>query len=170
MPQDGWIKWRNSKARIVIMQDLIDDILPVEAARISAEDAWPIYKEMEAFATVVFGQFKERLRTHRVQVTAHKIRSAQELAFLVHDQSLLGPRHNVNHRGELVFDLHPAKLLLRADILAGKHLGMTPQELQRTNEAYQMFSVEIFKYRVYQEVRRSKFVNHLKERRAKGLF
>jgi hypothetical protein len=170
MPQVGWIKWRNSKARIVMMQDLIDDILPVESARISAEDAWEIYKEMDEFATVVFGQFKARLQTHRGQVTAHKIRAAQELEFLVHDRSLVGPRQNVNHRGELVFDLHPAKLLLRADINAGKHLSMTPWELQRTNEAYQMFRIDIFKYRFYQEVRRSKFVNHLRERRAKGLF
>jgi hypothetical protein len=166
---EGWIKWRASKARIVLMQDLIDGILPVESSRISAEDAWDIYKTMEEFATVVFSQFKARLQDHRKQISDNKIRAARELEFLVHDKSLF-PRQKVNHRGELVFDLHPAKRLLRADIKAGKHLSMTPQELHVTNGAYQMFTLDIFRMRIYQEVRRSKFLNHLKERRAKGLF
>jgi hypothetical protein len=76
-------------------------------------------------------------------------------------------RRSINE-GKLVFDLHPdAKLLLRADVEAGKHLRMTPRELQIT---YQMFEPDIFRQRIYQEVRRSKFVNYLKERRTKGFF
>jgi hypothetical protein len=41
------------------MQDLIDGILPVEASRITAKEAWEV---------VVFDQFKERLRDHWKQV------------------------------------------------------------------------------------------------------
>jgi hypothetical protein len=151
------------------MQDLIDDILPVEASRITAEEAWEVYKTMDEFANVVFDQFKERLRDHRKQVGENKIRAAKELDALAHDRRLF-PRQTVNHRGELVFDLHPAKLLLRADVESGKHLRMTRQELQLTNESYQIFRTDIFRHRIYQEVRRSKFVNYLKERRAKGFF
>jgi hypothetical protein len=168
--KEGWISWRGSEARAVLMKDLIDDILPVEASRITAEEAWEVYKTMDEFANVVFDQFKERLRDHRKQVGENKIRAAKELDALAHGRCLF-PRQTVNQRGELVFDLHPdAKLLLRADVEAGKHLRMTPRELQITNESYQMFEPDIFRQRIYQEVRRSKFVNYLKERRAKGFF
>ena len=133
------------------------------------QEAWEIYKTMDKFANVVFDQFKERLQDHRKQVGADKIRAAKDLNALAHDRCLF-PRQLVNDRGELVFDLHPAKLLLHADVIAGKHLSMTPRELQLTNVSYQMFEPDIFRQRIYQEVRYSKFVNHLEERRAKGLF
>jgi hypothetical protein len=167
--KEGWISWKGSEARAVLMKDLIDDILPVEATRITAEEAWEVYKTMDEFADVVFDQFKERLRDHRKQVGENKIRAAKELDALAHDRRLF-PRQTVNHRGELVFDLHAAKLLLRADVEAGKQLRMTPRELQMTNISYQLFKPDIFRQRIYQEVRRSKFVNYLKERRAKGFF
>jgi len=150
------------------MKDLIDDALPIEASRMPAQEAWKIYKTMDEFANVVFDQFNERLRDHRKQVGENKIRAARELDALAHDRRLF-PRQMVNHRGQLVFDLHPAKLLLRADVLAGKHLRMTPRDLQLTNVSYQMFEPDIFRQRIYQEVCRSKSINYLKERRAKGL-
>ncbi len=52
--KEGWISWRGSEARAVLMKDLIDDILPVEASRITAEEAWEVYKTMDEFANVVF--------------------------------------------------------------------------------------------------------------------
>jgi hypothetical protein len=167
--KEGWISWRGSEARTVLMGDLIDGILPVEASRITAEEAWEVYKTMDEFAKVVFDQFNERLKDHRKQVGENKIRAAKELDALMHDRRAF-PRQTFNHRGQLVFDLHPAKLLLRADVKAGKHLTMTPEELQLTNGSYKMFEPDIFRQRIYQEVRRSKFVNHLKERRANGFF
>jgi hypothetical protein len=167
--KEGWIEWRGCEARAVIMRDLIDGILPVEAIRISAEDAWEVYKTMDEFALVVFDQFKARLQDHRKQIGDNKIRAAVELDALEHDRRLF-PRQTANQRGEPVFDLHPAKLLLRADVVAGKHLRMTPRELRLTNASYQMFEPDIFRQRIYQEVRRTKFINYLNERRAKGLF
>ncbi len=119
--KEGWISWRGSEARNVLMMNLIDGILPVEAKRVPAEEAWEIYKTMDEFANVVFDQFNERLTDHRKQVGENKIRAAKELDALAHDRCLF-PRQPVNHRGELVFDLHPAKLLLRADVKAGKTL------------------------------------------------
>jgi len=126
-------------------------------------------RDKGAYANVAFEQFKDRLRDHRKQVNENKIRAAKDLKALAHDRCLF-PRRLVNDRGQLVFDLHPAKLLLRADVIAGKHLRMTPRELQMTSVSYQMFEPDIFRQRIYQEVRYSKFVNYLKERRTKGLF
>jgi hypothetical protein len=74
-----------------------------------------------------------------------------------------------NCRGETVFDLSAAKLLLRADVEDGKHLTMKPLQLQMTRDEYKPYSAKVFKHRIYQEVRRKKFINYLEERRARGL-
>ena len=66
--KEGWISWRGCEARTVLMTDLIDGIPPVEASRITAEEAWEVYKTMDEFAIVVFDQFKARLQDHRKQV------------------------------------------------------------------------------------------------------
>ena len=133
------------------------------------EEAWEVHKMMDEFANMVFEQFKECLWDHWKQVSENKIHATKDLNALAHDRCLF-PRQLVNDQGKLVFDLHPVRLLLGADIIAGKHLSMTPRELQMTNVSYQMFEPDIFRQRIYQEVRYSKFVNYLKERRTKGLF
>jgi hypothetical protein len=68
---------------------------------------------MDQFANVAFKQFKERLRDHRKQVSENQIRAAKELDALEHGRGLF-PRQTVNQQGKLVFNLHPAKLLLCA--------------------------------------------------------
>jgi hypothetical protein len=113
-------------------------------------------------------QFKERLRDHRKQVGADITRAARELEYLAHDRSLF-LRQTENHRGEPVFDLSAAKVFLPADVAEGKHHQLTPSQLQQSRVEYHPFSAKNFKHRIYQEVRRQKFVNYLNQRRAQGL-
>jgi hypothetical protein len=145
----------------------------VDADELSAEEAWEIcYQHMEEFITpkpVVFSQFKERLRDHRKQVGANVTRAGVESAALARDR-LLFPRQTENHRGEPFFDLHPAKLLLRSDVKEGLHREMTPTQLQNSREEYKGFPAKKFKHRIYQEVRRQKFINYLNQRRLQGFF
>ncbi len=169
MPREGWIKWKTSTAKQILMDDLQSGILAVDPADMPAEEAWDIcYSHMAEFVPVVFSQFKERLRDHRKQVGADITRAARELEYLAHDRSLF-PRQTENHRGEPVFDLSAAKLFLRADVAEGKHHQLTPSQLQQSRVEYHPFSAKNFKYRIYQEVRRQKFVNYLNQRRAQGL-
>ena len=89
---------------------------------------------------------------------------------MYHDRVLF-PRKLKNQRGELVFDLHPAKLLLRQDIEEKKHIGKTPRELWNARIEYQQFKPSIFTHRIYQEIRRVKMVNFLNQQREeKGKF
>jgi hypothetical protein len=167
--REGWIDWKASKARQILLDDLEAGLLPVNADDLSAEEAWDImYGHMAEFVEVVFSQFKERLRDHRKQVGEQTARSALESEALVHDR-LLFPRQMENCRGEPVFDLSAAKLLLRADVKDGKHLTMKPLQLQMTREEYEPYSAGVFKHRIYQEIRRVKFINYLEQRRARGL-
>jgi hypothetical protein len=135
-PREGWIKWKPSKAKQILLDDLEEGILPVDADELSAEEAWEImYSHMAEFNEVVFSQFKDRLRDHRKQVREDTARAAIEAELLAHDRSLF-PRQMENCRGEPVFDLSAAKLLLRADVEDGKNLTMTPRQLQLTRDEY----------------------------------
>jgi hypothetical protein len=81
-----------------------------------------------------------------------------------HDRTLY-PRSEKNSRGELVFDLHPAKMLLREDLKNGLHKRMSPSALRRTREEYKAFGKSIFKHRIYQELARQKMINWLEKKR-----
>ena len=161
------INWRNSEQREIVLSDLITGIIPVEENLLSAEDAWDLcYGNMVEFNKVPFKQFKARLKDHRKQVRMGLDRSKREEEALVHDR-LIHPRRLKNSRGELVFDLHPAKELLRDDIKEGKHLIMKPGRLQKTQTEYKQFNSTKFKEGIYQEVCRKKFIHYLNKKRIK---
>ena len=76
--KEGWIDWRSKNAQApknMIIEDLVQGILPLEDSEMSAEEAWTHYEKEEAFENIVFGQFKERLVAHRKQVKKSIARS-----------------------------------------------------------------------------------------------
>ena len=171
MPQKqkpGNIKWPKSEPRNIVLDDLLKGVLPVDAKELSAEDAWELsHKNMVEFKDVPFEQFKNRLRDHRRQMKNGLQRDNIEEEALQHDLKLY-PRQLKNSKGELVFDLHPAKILLRKDVTERKHLMMKPMELQETRPEYLLFDRRKFKERIYQEVRRVKYINWLEIQRKKS--
>ena len=91
----------------------------------------------------------------------------EEMEAYIRDRQFF-PRELRNHHNELVFDLHPAKQLLRSDIKQGHHLGKKPKEVWESRLVYQDFPLAIFRSRIYQEIRRTKFINWLNEQRELG--
>jgi hypothetical protein len=156
----------------IIMDDLQAGYLPIDAEEMSAEEAWVVcYQNMAEFvcAGVVFDQFKKRLQDHQKQVRDQTTRATQEEEALVHDRRIF-PRQTKNHHGDPVFDVSNAKMLLRGDVADGKHLTMKPALLQQSRREYKPFEPRKFKERIYQEVRRVKFLNYLQQKREeKGL-
>ena len=168
MPKDPtYIDWRRSEAKLVLLDDLQKNVLPLDESVVSAEQAWAVYSEHEAFKGLVeFKQFKIQLKAHRQQVMKKKPDLSLQLHALAHDRQL-HPRASHNNRGEPVFDMSDAKALLRSDIEEDKHLGITPSQFRQTRVEYKQFPLKIFKERVYQEVRRRKFVYYMNWKRAK---
>jgi hypothetical protein len=161
-----YIDWRNSQAKSIIVDDLDEGLLPMDQNVMSAEEAWEsCYRDMEEFAMVPFTQFKERLRDHRKQVKARYEQSEMEADALAHDR-LLYPRQSHNHRGEPVFDLSIAKQFLCEDVKNKLHTTMLPSKLQGTRPEYKLFKPNKFKHRIYQEVRRQKFIFYLEQKRS----
>eukprot|EP00980_Cylindrotheca_fusiformis_P026501 scaffold16306_cov113-Cylindrotheca_fusiformis.AAC.1 len=161
---NDFINWRSSAARAIVIEDLVRGILPLENSQMTAEEAFEIYREMDEFAGVVFVQFRLRLKDHRSQVKKDLLRSRYEEECLRHDRRLF-PRKSVDHNGTPVFDLHPAKLLLRQDVAEKKHLQMTPFQLWESRDEYLEFEQAFFRNKIYQAARRQKFINYLQMKR-----
>lgn len=169
MPQRraGWVNWRTSEARKIILEDLEPGGILDSRHHLSVAEVWEFYRSLEGFENVLFSQFEKRLIDHRKQAKNSRDLAARDLAAVEHDRQLL-PRDRHNERGELVFDMHPAKLLLREDVKNGVHRRMTPDYMHRsTRPEYKLFKGEIFRHRIYQEVRLQKYFNYLELKRTK---
>lgn len=84
----GWIDWRFCKSKKIILEDLMEGVVPLTDEECTAKEAWESwYRHMAEFVEeqVVFEQFELRFKDHREQVSAKKIRSQREYeAFLNH--------------------------------------------------------------------------------------
>ena len=171
MPKNtDWVKWRNHPAREIILQDLnyggwlYDELKQVEELNLALVFAIYNHKDPEIFHELDFSQFKARMEDYTKKNKERRDHSKLEHAWMLHDRQLY-PRQLKNCRDELVFDLNPAKLLLRKDIAAGVHAEMTPSQFQGTRAEYQEFDRDIFRQRIYQEERYQKYLNFLGDKR-----
>ena len=154
-----YIDWRNSPAKRIIMSDLEDGFLSTDEEVVSTEAAWVVYKKLPEFSDVCFKQFREHLKDHRRVVKKKEQQSIWEEDAFQHDCHL-HPRDNTHdRRGKLIFDRSPAKDLLRQDIKDGAYPLLSPMELWNTRPQYKLFDLNVFRGRIYQEIRRNKFIN-----------
>jgi hypothetical protein len=88
-------------------------------------------------------------------------------AFRLHRS--LHPQQTHDHKGQPIFDVHPAKPLLQEDVRMKRHLEMSPMVLKTTRREYGDFDLQTFRQHIYQEVRRQKFIYFLNVKRAEKL-
>jgi hypothetical protein len=170
MKNPNWVKWRKHPAREIILEDLnyggwLHDELK-EDGDLNLAMVFTIYnhKHPEVFNEIDFSQFKARMEDYMTTNKERRERSNMQHQWMMNDRKL-HPRQSRNDRGELVFDLHPAKQLLREDVKAGAHVGMAPKQFQETRAEYREFDRDIFRQRIYQEERYQKYLNWLEEKR-----
>jgi hypothetical protein len=161
-----WINWRSCKARAILLEDLEPGGLLDGMGQLSEADVWEFYRTLPEFNKVVFSQFQARLKDHRTQSGVLREMAERDAEAVQHDREFY-PRRAMNSRGQLKFDMQPAKYVLRGDVKNGLHQVMTPSELKSMRPEYGGFSYEKFKQRIYQEVRRQKFLYYLSLKRAK---
>ena len=164
--EEKFVNWRKCPGREILLEDLEPGGLLEHQRHRPAKDLWRFYKTLPEFAGVPFAQFKKQLEKHLATSGADKEMAERDARALIHDRSI-NPRRSRNSCGELVFDMHVAKDLLWRDVERGKHLEMKPSDLWRTQEAYMQFTKKVFRNRIYQEVRRRKYLHYLDLKRAK---
>lgn len=82
-----------------------------------------------------------------------KVAIVAEDNMIIEDELQKFLRPEKTNRGEPFWDTHPAKLLLREDVIAGKHIEMKPQSLHKTRPEYTAFSLKTFRQHIHQEKR-----------------
>ena len=148
------------------MEDLRSGVLPLENEDMTARQAWDlVYSHLIEFQDVEYDQYYRNMRSHRSQVKRQLANSTWMVNALAHDRGI-HPRKTKNARGEPIFDFTQAKQALRDDVKDGKHKHMKPRRLWKTRKVYQLFRLEIFRQRIYQEVRAQKFNFYLSIKRA----
>lgn len=159
------IDWKNSGARIILLNDLSDDALPIDETACPAEEAWAHYKELMEFSAVPFWQFEKQLRKHRESFKAKDARAMT----LWNAYKEMRKRHNepcTYDDGRRIFRHSEAFKSLRNDVFAGRHRGLTPAALRDEREEYREWPLDVFTQRVYQMERQWKFINYLEKKRA----
>ena len=165
--EEPTVDWKTSAARQVILDDLAEGILPVDATALPPREAWEeVYKNMVEFAGVPYTQFRTNLNNHRKQYRRKRENEAFDAEAVVHDRNLHPPQL-LNRRGKPVFYLSDAQRRLAKDVKKKWHLKYKPCELRRKRQVYRQFELAVFRQRIYQQVRREKFENHLEEQREK---
>ena len=146
------IDWRSSESKELVLNDLRTGVLGLTEEETSTDEAWEYYRNTVEFVRegVGFPQFSARLADHRAQVGARVGRAQWDAASMHLDRSK-HPYPSHNARGEPNFHLSPAETLLRQDVRAGLHLGLTPSHFQATRPEYSIFKKKKFKLkqRVY---------------------
>lgn len=143
-------KWKNSKARALLVKLLMDKDSNVHNM------TWQqIHSSHEWFSEFDAKSFKKYVKDLRKA-------NPKKMAIINEDNRIIGaelmrfPRPDKTLRGEPFWDTHPSKLLLRADLKAGKHLEMKPRKLRQSRPEYQAFSLKTFRRHIYQEKRHQK--------------
>ena len=143
-------KWRNSKARAMLVKMLFDT--NSKAHKLSWQELHASHEWFREYEPKKFKKYLSRLK----KANPRKVAIVAEDNMIIEAELQNFPRSGKTNRGEPFWDTHPAKLLLREDVKAGKHLDMKPQVLHQTRPDYQAFSLKTFRRHVYQEKRHQK--------------
>ena len=141
----GWIEWRKSDARVIMLQDAEEGFLVgKEYTETFSKQAFQVYKKMDEFVKVVFSQFDARLKDYLKNGKAAAARSARDdkamQAFRMHH-----PKRLFNRHGQRVFYTSAAKQLLHQDIEEERQHILTPQELHESHPEYKKFDLDTFR-------------------------
>lgn len=162
------IKWRKSRAKKLLYNDLLDGVVPMEQQdangneTMSIEDIYMIHEE---FLLYDFDKFKNRLKALRKKILELNDRSAEdEQAFenykANHQPSLF------SHKGYAQYQGSTTQELLLDDLDAFMNdPTMKPKDLWMSRKEYMReFPLDAFRDKIYQEIRTAKYIRTLKAR------
>ena len=167
-----FIDWAKSRSKKILMDDLENDVLPLDESLVPASVAWEHYRLFPEFIQegVVYEQFESSLDRHRKAVKKKKRHFADQLSALEHDtQFMYQDTHD--RRGRRIFYGTQAHTFLKQDVKNGLHLSMGVEGLYYSRDEYcevdDDWDVAFFRRRVRQEDLTQKFHYHMEVQRAK---
>jgi hypothetical protein len=161
------IKWGKSKARDLLYKDLVDGNIPRQAvdehgrSTMRLEDIFQMHPEYKLYDREKLSSRLSNLRKmfDECMLRAEIDQEAFEKYRQNHQPSLF------SHKGYPEWQGSEAQRLLKLDIEAGKHTQMSKTDLHESNiEYYENFPLDVFRDKVYQEIRTGKYLYTCLER------
>jgi hypothetical protein len=151
------VEWKDRKGKALLIADIRCGTIPEDMN-------WKVAFRLRAAFAVgdtpdeAERLFQDRLRRARKENKEQSTRAASELALLQQDR-LVRPIPATNHRGEPRCEGSAAQSLLKEDIAALKHVGLSPQQFYQSRpEYYTHYPLYVIKGHVEQEIRLQKFL------------
>jgi len=159
-------EWRNSDAKRVLLKMLRDGGIPDTADEMPPNVA---YWQDPSFAKSPCNQFRDRLNAYRKDLRVKRAYGADDFQMLQSDRLDFFPKSTTDSNGKLRWEGSAAEAMLKADIDEGKHGQMKPAGLKKTRKEYNVegLDLEMFRGHIHQEVKKRKFIAHLKAKEEK---
>lgn len=153
--------WRKSKAKKQLVDDLLNGHVPLDSAKMKAEEVYNLANRHELFHQFPYTNFRTNLNTLRKSHLEMYSFAAADLEALLQDRSL-HPKKDTDRRGKPVWDGSLAQRALRLDVRAARDEELGFKALYKSNPAYQVFDRSTFRAHIGQEKRRELLIAHLK--------
>jgi hypothetical protein len=162
------IKWKDSKARTLLYKQLTDGNIPKDAKDSNGCFTVPllddIYKMHEEYKLYDRTKFSSRLSSLRTQYHECMIRNAMDIEAFDNYRQNHQPSL-ISHYGYPEWQGSEAQRLLKIDLEAKKQDTMSRMDLWDSKpEFYEHFPLKVFRDKLNQEVRTSKYLHTLRER------
>lgn len=109
-----------------------------------------------------------RVRGLRAQLAEDDKAAKEDDLALQHDRKLF-PIRETNYRGEPRWPGSVAERLLKQDIKEGKHLAMAPLAFYDSRDEYKLYSTDVIRAHIYQEVKLQKYYLYRNDAKEKSL-
>jgi hypothetical protein len=141
--------WKKSKAKKLLMQDIVDGKVTREMGSMVIFNMRPEYKMYK------YACFQTNLRNLRKALD--KLKHAADETKIAYDNFIqLNPPATTTFYGYPVWEKSQAQTLLRNDITSGVGSNLAHRDLWQTRQEYKIYPLKVFREHVYTEIRRHK--------------
>lgn len=159
IPDDAEESWAKSKARQLLYQDLVDNVVPREPD--ASMPTKEIFTSRPEYAATGYKLFSSRLSTLR-KIVRKDLNRAEDDQAAFDNFRANNTIHTHTARGYPEWDGSEAQAQLKLDINAGLHEELEPSELWALRPEFDDFPLKVFRDHIYQEIRTAKYLHTLK--------
>ena len=141
-------QWRNSEAKEILLNGLIDGNIPLSKAEMAPEDVYALHAAFQKFP---YTNFRTNLNNLCKDIAGQKQNTQIDESRLAHDRALM--KREMTQRGYAFWPESEAKQLLIQDLKDGIHNILKPKELHQTRPQFLQFPLSVFRDHIHQELR-----------------
>ena len=151
-------EWINSDAKKLMVQDMMDGIVPVDEKILNVEKLFnELYAHQPEFKDFPFDITRYTDRIGRLQTAVRRLKWASDYdRQCLEEARSVYPKQAHGPTGEILWRESEADHFLELDMEAGLHLQMKPSELRATRECYKQFNPKRFSKRIDQKKQEAK--------------